>query len=144
MNDTLYHIVLNEQNAGPYTIGQLRAMWQSGAVTAQTQYWFEGAADWRPLINLRSMLEPSVTPLTVEPRRAHVAPTPPAKLNRGDIICSNPQCCYVGPPKRESRGSVILAVLLFLFGILPGIIYMVVMSGYNYVCPRCGLRHRAT
>ncbi len=115
MNDTLYYIVLNQQNAGPYTIGQLRAMWQSGAVTAQTQYWFEGAADWRPLINLRSALEPSVTPPKVEPQRAHVAPTPPVKLNPGDIICRNPQCCYVGPPKREARGSALIAILLCFF-----------------------------
>ena len=33
-------------------------MWQSGSITAQTQYWFEGAPEWRPLINILALLEP--------------------------------------------------------------------------------------
>ena len=59
LNNTLYYLMLHEQRAGPYTIGQLRSMWQSGAVTTQTQYWFEGAESWQPLIKLRTMLEPA-------------------------------------------------------------------------------------
>ena len=142
MSDTLYYILLNDQKAGPYTIGQLRAMWQSGAITAQTQYWFDGAADWRPLINLRSMLEPAVAPPNAQPRRVYVASPPPAKLSPGDIICPNAQCRYVGPPKREARGSGLVAILLCLLFLLPGLIYMIAMSGYNYVCPRCGVHIR--
>jgi hypothetical protein len=30
--------------------------------------------------------------------------------------------------------------LLFVFA--PGLIYMIAMSGYNYVCPRCGVHIR--
>ena len=58
----LYYVHLNGQEAGPYTICQLRAMWQSGAVNAATQYWFQGAASWQPLTNLRPMLETAATP----------------------------------------------------------------------------------
>ena len=66
----------------------------------------------------------------------------PQKLEPGDIICPNPHCGYIGPPKKEARGSMIVAILLFFLFVLPGLIYMVVMSRYNYVCPRCGVHIR--
>ena len=53
----LYYLILNERQAGPYTMGQLKSMWQTGLVTAQTQYWFESAESWRPLLELASMLD---------------------------------------------------------------------------------------
>jgi len=56
-NEIFYFVVLNEEQAGPYTIGQLRAMWQSGSVTAQTLFWFEGQEGWQPLIRFRSLIE---------------------------------------------------------------------------------------
>jgi hypothetical protein len=56
-DDTLYYLVLNNEQAGPYTPGQLRAMWQNGKVNAQTQYCVVGATNWQPLLNLRTMLE---------------------------------------------------------------------------------------
>ncbi len=57
--DTLYYLARNGEQAGPYTIGQLRTMWQSGNLTAHTQYWFEGEAAWQQLINIQNILEPS-------------------------------------------------------------------------------------
>jgi len=59
MPDTvLYYLIVSEQQAGPYTVGQLRSMWQAGLVTAQTQYWSEGADSWRPLLDLAAILDP--------------------------------------------------------------------------------------
>ena len=57
-NNTLFFLHRDGAQTGPFTIGQLRSMWQSGSITAQTQYWFEGAAEWRPLINILALLEP--------------------------------------------------------------------------------------
>ena len=57
-NNTLFYLHRDGAQTGPFTIGQLRSMWQSGSITAQTQYWFEGAAEWRPLINILALLEP--------------------------------------------------------------------------------------
>jgi len=57
VNNTLYYLLLNNQQAGPYTAGQLRAMWQNGVTNAQTQYCFAGGTNWQPLIKLRTMLE---------------------------------------------------------------------------------------
>ena len=58
------------------------------------------------------------------------------------IICPNPNCGYVGPSNRESKGSVILAVILLLIGIIPGLIYGVVASGHTISCPVCGTKVR--
>ena len=72
-NETLYYLVLDSEQAGPFTSGQLRAMWQNGKVNAQTKYCAAGGTSWRPLIDLRTMLEPvPVQPTTVSP------PTPPS------------------------------------------------------------------
>ena len=72
-NETLYCLLLNNEQAGPFTIGQLRSMWQNGKATAQTQYCFVGGTSWQPLINIRAMLEPApVQPTTVSP------PPPPS------------------------------------------------------------------
>jgi hypothetical protein len=56
------------------------------------------------------------------------------------IICPNPNCGYNGPPRKEARGSVLVAILLFLLGILPGVLYLIFRRGYRYYCPKCGLQ----
>jgi hypothetical protein len=67
----------------------------------------------------------------------------PRLPKRGEIICANPNCGYVGPPKRVARASAIIAVLLLLFFLLPGILYCLFRSGYRYYCPRCGFQLRS-
>jgi hypothetical protein len=37
---------------GPYEVGQLRSMWNSGHITANTLYWNEESSDWRPISDL--------------------------------------------------------------------------------------------
>jgi len=53
-----YFIIQNEETKGPYTIGQLRAMWNSGAVTGDTLYCEEGYEEWLHLRVLADELEP--------------------------------------------------------------------------------------
>jgi hypothetical protein len=76
-----------------------------------------------------------------KPSQSRVA-TPQTILRPGDIICPNPNCGYTGPPKIEPRGSFAVGLLLCLLCLLPGLIYVVMMSGSNYVCPRCGVHIR--
>lgn len=79
-NGTLYYLLLNNQQAGPYTVGQLRTMWQNGVANAQTQYSFAGGASWQPLINLRTMLESlpgEPAPVSSAPQRVSVAGSTP-------------------------------------------------------------------
>jgi ribosomal protein S27E len=53
-----------------------------------------------------------------------------------DCYCKN--CGYTGKPKRYVPGSVVLEVLLWLFLILPGVIYSGLRRTRAYNgCPRC-------
>lgn len=58
----LIHFFLYAQGEqkGPYTIGQLRAMWSSGSITSDTQYCEEGGSEWKAM----SLLEPKLTAAT--------------------------------------------------------------------------------
>lgn len=57
MSQELYTLWIDEKQAGPYTVGQLRLMWASGQITAKTLYWKEGNADWKQLLEMASKLE---------------------------------------------------------------------------------------
>src|SRR5580704_9464544 len=54
----IYILQANEKK-GPYTIGQLRSLWNAGLITAQTLYSPEGFPEWIPLARIISDLEPS-------------------------------------------------------------------------------------
>lgn len=84
------------------------------------------------------------TPAALVPNPAP-APKQGRAMGSNDIICPNPNCGYIGPPKREPRGSFALGCLLSFLMLLPGLLYFAFNSGYNYVCPRCGvfIRSRA-
>jgi len=41
-----------EQQSGPFTIDQLRSMWQTGSVTADAKYWTAGMTTWNPIHEL--------------------------------------------------------------------------------------------
>jgi hypothetical protein len=66
-----------------------------------------------------------------------------APLRPGDIICPNVNCGYQGPPLKTSRGSCLVGGLLLLLGIVPGVLYFVLRSGYRYNCPHCGFQIKA-
>jgi hypothetical protein len=55
----------------------------------------------------------------------------------GPIICGN--CGSISQePKSGNRGSLILEILLWLFFILPGIIYTIWRRRGKPCCPKCG------
>ena len=39
--------------------------------------------------------------------------------------------------KKRSRGSTLLLILLFCAGVIPGVIYLCLASGWKYTCPNC-------
>jgi predicted RNA-binding Zn-ribbon protein involved in translation (DUF1610 family) len=65
-------------------------------------------------------------------------PTP--LMTKGAIACPNPNCGYQGPARMQARGSTTVGIILCLFFILPGILYLMLLSGYRYYCPKCGLQ----
>lgn len=47
-----YYILQNEETKGPYTLGQLKAMWNSGLITSETLHSQEGYSEWLPLSSI--------------------------------------------------------------------------------------------
>ena len=54
----MYYLWLNEAQAGPYDLQQVQSMRNAGQITAETLYWQEGNAEWLPLGNILSEIEP--------------------------------------------------------------------------------------
>lgn len=64
--------------------------------------------------------------------------TPALCREKGDIVCPNLKCGYVGPPKQQPRGSAVDAIVMLFLGLLPGLIYLATTWGTIDICPRCG------
>lgn len=56
------------------------------------------------------------------------------------MICSN--CGYVGYPKRVTKGSMGIEIVLWLFFIIPGVIYSLWRGSSKFkACPSCGAQN---
>lgn len=66
-------------------------------------------------------------------------PMHPARRYKDHMICRSERCGYNGPPEQVPKGSLAVGVVLCLFFLLPGIVYLILTSGHKRVCPRCGL-----
>lgn len=53
-----YFLLINGQQSGPYTISQMRSMWQNGTINTGTGYWQAGMPQWQFLANIRHFLDP--------------------------------------------------------------------------------------
>ena len=63
---------------------------------------------------------------------------PSVRVARGDFICI--RCRSVGKPKKVTRGSFAIEVVLWLFLIVPGLVYSLwrMTSGQKRICRSCG------
>jgi hypothetical protein len=57
-----------------------------------------------------------------------------------DFIC--PNCGFEGKPKRVTKGSILIELFLWIFLIIPGLIYSLwrLTSRYD-ACPQCAATH---
>jgi hypothetical protein len=52
------------------------------------------------------------------------------------VICSN--CGYIGSAEKKKKGHIAIEIILYLFYIIPGIIYSIWRrTGRSNVCPTC-------
>jgi hypothetical protein len=58
------YLFANNEERGPYTLAQVRAMWVAGHVNAQTLYWHEGMLEWQAI---PALLEPGSDAVTSLP-----------------------------------------------------------------------------
>src|SRR5688500_13407205 len=47
--DAVWHVVVDQEQVGPLTVGEVQEKFSSGQVDADTYVWREGFADWQPL-----------------------------------------------------------------------------------------------
>ena len=57
MSNSSVYILIEGEQRGPYDLSQIRAMSESGAVTADTPFWQEGMTEWQPLSTIAHELE---------------------------------------------------------------------------------------
>jgi len=73
MKSELYYLWLNEEQKGPFTLEQLRAMWSAGTITIQTRFWKEGMGQWVELKHIISRIE-------TQPAQVNISTAPPINL----------------------------------------------------------------
>ena len=103
-----YYLHLDDEQKGPFTIGQLQSMWKAGTILCNTQFFTKANAEWKPLEAILRLLEPDPGPqdspfapqptivaaqsLPSVPRVAvpnSVAERPvPSKVSAGPVRCS--------------------------------------------------------
>lgn len=96
---------------------------------------------------MRVVAEP-VVPAHAAPAAVVPASRPVVPVNAAGVknfgICPNPNCGYVGAMNRKARGSWAIAIVLLLLWVLPGLIYLMIYSGFDLVCPNCKMKVGST
>jgi hypothetical protein len=77
------------------------------------------------------------TDLVSEPVASKPGPEPPApKHSKGNSVCTT--CHFIGNPKKITKGSFFIELILYLFMIVPGLIYSIWrLTTKQLVCPAC-------
>lgn len=76
-----YHVAINGQQAGPFTMDQMRAGLGNGQMTPTSQVWTAGMAGWamaNAVPELSGLFAPAPPPLPMDPPPAPPADAPPA------------------------------------------------------------------
>ncbi len=47
-----YYLLINGETKGEYSQPQIKAMYDSGAITTETLYWTDGLPEWKPVDGL--------------------------------------------------------------------------------------------
>jgi len=130
-----YFILQDDQTKGPYTLNQLRTMWNSGSITGETLYTQEDYSEWVPLDRIINDLEP--------PGATANEISQPTQLQPQTVeVKSCPYCgsCGIGKVRglQGINETVMFAFLFFLF-IIPGFVYYIYIESIPY-CSTCGRR----
>ena len=132
---------------GVYPEADIAALLRAKVIFSNDSYQAAGMSGPAPVsqLLLNMVIAPSVaSPISATTVSKVTPPIPVTTVStirhqpgRGEIVCPNPNCGYVGPGNKIARGSTIVGILLLLCWILPGIIYFMFFSGYRTCCPRC-------
>jgi hypothetical protein len=59
MGEADYYLLNGDQEQGPWTLGELQAFWQAGAVTLETLHARPGMSEWKPLSTIFGAVPPT-------------------------------------------------------------------------------------
>lgn len=57
-----HYVMLDGQQQGPFSIGQMQSIWQSGRLHGEMQHFMDGYSEWMPLNFIQEDLEPVALP----------------------------------------------------------------------------------
>lgn len=126
-----YFIIQNDETRGPYTLGQLRTMWDSGIITGETMHYQEGYSDWLPMSTILHKLEPKVS--VVQSSAPHSSTRDQVDIprhesgskrssRRNKAIGAVMMCVsvpgFIGSAESDSEVGMMISLALFLGGII--------------------------
>ena len=80
------YIAKNKTQMGPYDVGQITQMLQSGLLLKHDLYWHEGMLDWAPVSVLQTQLKRQTTEQSVSTNNtASSLPSPPPAQNNQTV-----------------------------------------------------------
>jgi len=117
-----FYIAEAGQTKGPYSMGQLKSMWDQGLITSDTQYWREGLDDWHLLEMLFETESQDSQPDPAKNRQADTATAAvspkqaPSKAPLGTPQSS----ARIGVDVRENSGGgwIIVSILIIMFAVV--------------------------
>ena len=101
-----YYLHLNDEQRGPYTLGQLQSMWRAGSITGNTLFWQDGRSNWVPLSAILHILEPP--------------PSPPPSVAKP----AAKQTPRASPAAKPSQSSTAGCGFLFVLGVIGFVVYL--------------------
>jgi len=117
---------------GEFSESEFREKIFSNEIEPEDRYWQEGMEDWKMVAEYRArrILAPAPPPILKPPPL-------PDSAQPGARVCVN--CGYVGRPKNFTKGNIGTEILLWLFFLLPGLLYSLWRISSRYFgCPNCG------
>lgn len=119
-----YRIFYGGEEKGPFTFEQLRSMWSSGQLTADTQYWQEGMSDWEPIEGLGLDLAIQTVPeqpvyyreeaVRLPQHHVHHSGKVSTKAHGSGIVALGAIMCFVGVFMIFTPAGWLGGILLFI------------------------------
>lgn len=115
-----YYLWLNNTQTGPFTIGQLRSMWQTGSVTSLTLFWKEGMKDWKPLIDIVQLIETQGSSLISR----NVQSPPQSQLVQPQVIYVQKESSTeeTSPSGCSWVGGIFISLFIPILGLICGVL----------------------
>lgn len=124
----IYHVARDGESLGEFPEDAFRLHRASGYFASSDHFWTDGMADWKPV---RDWLAPMPAPRAA-------SPTPAADPKAR--VCLH--CGFVGRPATITGGNIGTEIVLWLFFLLPGVIYSIWrLSSRHQACPKCEARN---